>query len=164
LANAPTEPGQLASLPKGIVTIAVMAIIFGTGGMILNAAIAAVNYTGLTMNLAERQMQTPPDMVAVAWASGDLLLALLLVTAGIALFFRKRWALILAVGVASLQIASTLGVMGMQAYAISQNWHELEGSFRVGAVFGIATRVLGAVFPAFAIVVLLQRSSRTAMR
>ena len=150
--------------PQGIMALGILAILFGLLGMAINALRLVV------MSHRTLSVGGPTFVVAVSrwlryWTAGDLLLAGVLMIAGIGLLLVKSWGRKLALLVAALQTASSIGTIVYMSldFAHQEIGSGAESQMIIASAIGaIVGQVIGMILPVVILIVLARPSVREA--
>ena len=155
--------------PAGIHVVAVLNLVFGLIGVLLNGLRALMVYwkAGQVIRVGSAAIVVQDNPLVIAGLVGDCLLAAALAVSAIGLFRLKAWGRRLALAAAGLQLLSSAVVLALEirdAAALS----ELTGADYRHAVAQLAGRltgvVIGAVYPAIVLVVLGRKTAGTAFQ
>ena len=171
LYERPVAQAATASLPKGLLVIVVLNVIFGLGGMAFNGLRGLVCYliseAGDTVTLGEAQMQLDMPLIypLITYAGhfvGVALASMLLVSA-LGIYRLRRWGIVLASLGASGQILMRL--LGLANVILGPRWsgadEETGALFALMKVFLCFLIVVGMVYPTILLIVLNRSGTKT---
>jgi hypothetical protein len=166
----PTQPlPGTSAVPAGVKVVAVLNILFGVFGLLLNGGRALFMFVnrGQVVRWGQVAFVVENDPLTLAWMTADAVLALALAVSAIGLFRLRRWGRRLALGVAALQLVSSAVVLASAIYGASalSGLGEEDHRHAVAAMTGqLVGAVVGAIYPAVILTVLGRRSAATAFQ
>ena len=164
---APAAPMPMRSLrPAGIVALGVLSLIFGTLGLLVGGVRVILFSLGKVTLPDGRSIffDVPPWLKL--WTTADALLAFGLLVAGIGLLWMRRWARNLGMGIAALQLLSSLG--GITSILLSFNRITQQSGPNsmpalAGGIGAVIVQILGMIFPLVLLIILARRNTAEAM-
>jgi len=166
----PQQPVAITSrVPAGVKVIAILNIVFGVIGLLLNGARALFMFVnrGRVVRWGQVAFVVEGDPLAIAWMTADAVLALALAVSAIGLFRLRPWGRRLALAAAALQIVSSAIVLASAIYGTSavSGLADEDRRHAVAALTGqFIGAVLGAIYPAVILIVLGRRAAATAFQ
>jgi hypothetical protein len=165
--SAPLPYAPPPSRPAGIRVVAVLNLVFGLIGVLLNGLRAVMAYwnRGQVIRVGSAAIVVQDNPLVFAGLVADCLLAAALAASAIGLFRLEAWGRRLALWAAGLQLLSSAVVLALEirdAAGIS----ELIGADRRQAVAALSGRiagvVIGAIYPAIVLAVLGRKAAGSA--
>jgi hypothetical protein len=157
----------VARIPPGVRVVAVLNVVFGLIGLLLNGARALfmIMNRGQVVRVGQAAFIIENNPRLVAWMAADAVLAAALALSAVGLFRLRPWGRRLALAAAALQLVSSAIVFGTAVYAASSTLSGLGDEDRGHAVATLTGQfigaVLGAIYPAIILIVLGRRSAAT---
>jgi hypothetical protein len=161
--EAPRAPG---AVPGGIKTIAILNIVFGALGLLLNAArlVFFAIFAGRVLQVGPNPVIITPEPIDMTAFAINAILAALLIVSGVGLLRLRRWGWRLALIVAAPQVlvSVALMVMGAIEYArASANLNDTTASRAAGLLGGLfCGQLVAMIYPVIVLIVLGRRGVR----